>query len=94
MTSNEHNTSVLAVLRARMPAGAWDTHFHTTHAPGTDHDHPVAEALALQASIGVARGVLIQARLHGATDAAAYLERSCMAGPSHIAERICQYAKA
>ncbi len=69
MTGHENNNAMLASLRARMPAGAWDTHFHTTHALGTDHDHPVAGALALQASIGVARGVLVQARLHGATDA-------------------------
>lgn len=69
MTGNDDNTAALAALRARMPAGAWDTHFHTTHAPGTGHDHPVAEAMALQARIGVAHGVLIQARLHGTTDA-------------------------
>jgi 2-pyrone-4,6-dicarboxylate lactonase len=57
------------VLCSRMPHGAWDTHFHTVRAPGTSHDRPVADALALHAVMGIERGVLVQNRLHGSSDA-------------------------
>lgn len=58
-----------APMHSLMPAGAWDTHFHTQHAPGTPHHHPVSQALALHASLGIEHGVLVQTRLPGGTEA-------------------------
>ncbi len=69
MTPMTAEPGSLDSMRARMPKGAWDTHFHTTHAPGTDHHHPVSRALAFQDSLGIDNAVLVQTRLHGATDA-------------------------
>ncbi|MDB5939998.1 MAG: 2-pyrone-4,6-dicarboxylate hydrolase [Polaromonas sp.] len=64
-TSKE--SDALEALMLRMPAGAWDTHFHTVNAPGTEHHMPVDEVLAMHRRIGIERGVMVQSLLHGAT---------------------------
>lgn len=66
ISSEKSNT--IDVLRARMPAGAWDTHFHTHNAPGTLHHMPADTVRAMHRSIGIQRGVMVQSTLHGAKE--------------------------
>lgn len=65
----------------RMPAGAWDTHFHVIDsrhgfARGrsyTPPDAPRADLLALHRSLGIDRGTFVQVSVHG-TDNRAMLD--------------------
>lgn len=59
----------------RLPAGAWDTHFHVLgpqarypYSPTrkyTPPDAPLDQALALHDALGIARGLVVHANTHG-----------------------------
>ena len=59
----------------RLPAGAWDTHFHvlgpqarfpyTAARKYTPPDAPLAQSLALHDTLGIARGLVVHANTHG-----------------------------
>ncbi len=78
----------------KLPAGAWDTHFHVLgpqarfpYAPTrkyTPPDAPLAQSLALHGALGIARGLVVHANTHG-FDNAVDLDAVARSGGRYLA---------